>query len=68
MGSNLLKGSALAMLLAFGLAACNESDNAAAPPVDEPAQTGSLPAETVPVEPAPVEPAPAPPPAEGQVQ
>ena len=63
MRSALLKGPALAILLGIGLAACNDAtENAAAPPADEPATTGSLPAE----EPAPVEPAP--PPAEGDIQ
>jgi hypothetical protein len=61
----LLRGSALALLLGIGLAACNGADdNAAVPPAGEPAQTGSLPAE-----PAPLAPAPATPPAEeGAVQ
>ena len=65
MRNSLWRGSALALLLGIGLAACNGSgDNAAVPPADEPAQTGSLPAE-----PAPMEPAPATPPAEeGAVQ
>jgi hypothetical protein len=60
-------GLALALLLAGGLAACNETDNAAVPPADEPAQTGSVPADPAapPLEDPAMEPAPATPPAEG---
>lgn len=39
-------GLALALLLAGGLAACSGADeNAAVPQADEPAQTGSIPAD-----------------------
>ena len=59
-------GLALAMLLAGGLAACNDVDNASAPPPDEPAQTGSVPAD--PLDPAAPPAEPVTPPDDGTAQ
>jgi hypothetical protein len=61
MKASLLRGFALALALGAGVAACsdNSTENAAnPPPADEPAQTGSVPAEpaTPPAEPAPATP------------
>ena len=70
MRPSLPSGLTVALLLGLGLAACNADENASNPPPDEPAQTGSLPAEPAPAidpaapaateEPAPLEPAPLP--------
>jgi hypothetical protein len=38
-------GLGLALLAGVGLSACNDDQNAAVPPVDEPAATGSITAE-----------------------
>ena len=71
MRSSLSSGLALAMLLGIGVAACND-ENAAVTPADEPAQTGSLPAEPIePIEPVTPPEDPAfnpPPPAEAPAQ
>jgi len=67
MRSSISGGLALALLLASGLAACNGSgENAAVPPAEDPAQTGSLPADPAapPAEDPAMEPAPATPPAQ----
>jgi hypothetical protein len=63
MSNSVWSGAALALLLGIGLAACNSSEeNAAVPPVDEPAATGSLPAD--PADPTTTETVPVTPPAE----
>jgi hypothetical protein len=70
MRTSLSSGLALALLMGIGLAACSDVDEASVPPGEEPAQTGSLPAEPAPLPDPAMAPDPAitPPPAEEPAQ